>query len=182
MKQLIDWLMEAEQKELFEIVWALVLNLFFLALAALLLWPLGRAALAVGLAKGYVVFWLAVRATAGLLALLQHAFRVNLYDHSNAYVVSGIAVGGLMQAGWSAFAALAVRGFTAGAPVGPAVALYAVGALSCVAAYCVVSAFYRGHVYKLINIVIALLGFAVFAARPAAARAAFGWFFDFYLE
>ena len=180
MKQIIDWLMEDEQKDLFEIVWALTLNLLFLGLAALALWPLGRAALAVSLAKGYVVFWLTVRATNGALALLQHAFRVNLYDHSNAYVISGIAVGGLMQAGWSAFAALAVRGFTADAHLWAAVALYAVGALSCVAAYCVVSAFYQGHVYKFINIVLAVLGFAVFAAWPAAARAAYGWYFDFF--
>lgn len=180
MKQLIDWLMEDEQEYLLEIVFAAVVNLIFLALAALVLWPLGRAALALTLAKGYVVFWLAVRATAGLLAVLQRAFGVNLYDHSNAYVISGIVVGGLMQAGWSAFAALAVRGSAADASAWAALALYAAGALSCFAAFYVVSAFYRGHIYKFVNIALALLGFAVFGAWPAAARAAFGWVFDLY--
>ena len=182
MKQIIDWLMEDEQAYLFEIVLALTINLLFLALAALVLWPLGRAALALALAKGYVVFWLTVRLTAGLLALLQRAFRVNLYDHSDAYIISGLAVGGLMQAGWSAYAALAVRGFTADASAGAAVALYAVGTLSCLAAFYVVSAFYQGHIYKLTNIILALSGFALFAAWPAAARAAFGWYFNFFWE
>lgn len=180
MKQIIDWLMEDERKDLFEIVFAAAVNLIFLALAALALWPLGRAALALALAKGYVVFWLTVRATAGALFLLQRAFRVNLYDHSDAYVISGIAVGGLMQAGWSAFAALAVRGFAADASAGAAVALYAVGALSCLAALYPVGAYYQGHIYKLANLIIAPLTFALFAAWPSAARAAFGWYIDFF--
>ena len=180
MKQIIDWLMEDEQSYLFEIVFALAVNLIFLALAALVLWPLGRAALALALAKGYVVFWLTVRATAGVLGMLHRAFRVNLYDHSDAYIISGLAVGGLMQAGWSAFAALAVRGFTADASAGVAVALYAVGALSCLAALYPVGAFYQGHIYKFTNLIIAPLTFALFAAWPAAARAAFGWYFDFF--
>jgi hypothetical protein len=182
MKQIIDWLMEDEQKYLFEIVFAAVVNLIFLALAALLLWPLGRAALALALAKGYVIFWLTVRATAGALDMLQRAFRVNLYDHSDAYIISGLVFGGLMQAGWSAYAALAVQSFTADASAGAAVALYAVGALSCLAAFYVVSIFYQGGIYKLVNIVLAPVGFAVFAAWPAAARAAFGWYFNFFWE
>lgn len=180
MKQIIDWLMEDEQAYLLEIVVALAVNLLFLALAALLLWPLGRAALAVSLAKGYVIFWLTVRATAGALDALHRAFRVNLYDHSDAYIISGLAVGGLMQAGWSAFAALAVGSFTADASAWAAVALYAVGALSCLAAFFVVSVFYQGHIYKFINIVLGPLTFALFAAWPSAARAAFGWYFNFF--
>lgn len=182
MKQIIDWLMEDEQAYLLELVFALAVNLIFLALAALALWPLGRAALALTLAKGYVVFWLTVRATAGALAVLQRAFRVNLYDHPDAYVISGLVVGGLTQAGWSAYAALAARSFTAGASAWAAVALHAVGALSCLAAFYVVSAFYQGHVYKFVNVTLAALGFAVFAAWPAAARAAFGWYFNFFWE
>jgi hypothetical protein len=182
MKQIIDWLMEDEQKDLFEIVFGIVVNLLFVALAALALWPLGRARLALTLAKGYVVFWLTVRVAVGVLALFQRAFRVNLYDRSNAYIISGLAVGGLLQAGWSAFAALAVRGLTADASNWAAVALYAVGALSCLAAVYPVSAFFQGHIYRFTNFIIAPLGFAVFCAWPAAARAAYGWFFNFFWE
>lgn len=180
MKQIIDWLMEDEQKYLFEIVFGVVVNLLFLALAALVLWPLGRAALALTLAKGYVVFWLTVRVAVGALALAQRSFRVNLYDRSNAYIISNVIVSGLLQAGWSAFAALTVRGHTADASAWVAVALYAVAALSCVAALYPVGAFFQGHIYRFANFAVAPLTFTLFCAWPAAARAAFGWYFDFF--
>lgn len=180
MRQIIDWLMKDEQKDLFEIVFAAVVNLVFLALAALVLWQMGRFALAVSLAKGYVIFWLTVRVTVGVLALAQRRLRLNLYDHSDAYVISGLVAGGLMQAGWSAFAALAVRDFTAGASNAAAAVLYAVGLLSCLAALYPVGAYFQGHIYKFTNLLVAPLAFALFAAWPAAARAAFGWYFDFF--
>ena len=180
MKEIINWLMKDEQKDLFEIVLGVVIDVLFVALAALALWPLGHARLALTLAKGYVVFWLTVRATAGVLDMLQRAFRVNLYDHSDAYIISGLAVGGLMQAGWSAFAALAVRDLTADVSTWVAVALYATGALSCFAATYPVGAFFQGHIYRFSNLIIAPLSFALFAAWPVAARAAYGWYFDFF--
>ena len=180
MKQIIDRLMKEEQKDLFEIVFGVVVNLLFLALAALALWPLGRARLALTLAKGYVVFWLTVRVAVGVLAPVQRYFRVDLYERSNAYVISGLVVGGLLQAGWSAFAALTVRGLTADASDWTAVALCAVGALSCLAALYPVGAFFQGHIYRFTNFVVAPLTFAIFAAWPAAARAAFGWYFNFF--
>lgn len=180
MKQIIDWLMEEEQKDLFEVVFALVVNLLFLALAALALWALGRARLAVILAKGYVVFWLTVRATVGLLFLFHQRFRMNIYDRSGAYIISGLVVGGLTVAGWSAFAALTVRNSTADASTWAAVALYAIGALSCFAATYPVGAYYQGGIYRFANVLVAPLSFALFCAWPAAARAAYGWYFDFF--
>jgi len=180
MKQIIDWLMEEEQKYLFEIVFGIVINLLFLGLAALFLWPLGRAALALALAKGYVVFWLTARLAVGVLDYGQRAFRVNLYDHGDAFIISNLIVSGLLQTGWSAFAALSVQSFTAGASNWIAVALYAVGALSCVAALYPVGAFFQGHIYKFANLFVAPLTFALFCLWPAAARAAFGWYFDFF--
>jgi hypothetical protein len=156
--------------------------LFFLAFAALALWPLGRARLALNLAKGYVVFWLTVRTAVGVLHILQRYFRVNLYDRSDAYIISGIAVSGVLQAGWSAFAALSVRGFTADASNWIDAALYAVGALSCIAALYPVSAYFQGGIYRLINLGVSTLSFALFCAWPAAARAAYGWYFNFFWE
>ena len=180
MKQIIDWLMEDEQKYLFEIVFGIAVNLLFLALAALVLWPLGRARLALALAKGYVVFWLTVRVAVGILSLLHQKFRVNLYDRGNLFIISNLVVSGLLQAGWSAFAALTVRGHTADASAWAAVALYAVAALSCVAALYPVGAFFQGHIYRFANVVVAPLTFALFCAWPSVARAAFGWYFDFF--
>ena len=180
MKQIIDWLMQEEQKELYEIVFALVLNILFLALIALALWPLGRAALAFRLAKGYGVFWLVLDITAFVLLRFQRMFRVNLYDHSDAYIISGLVVSGLLQAGWSAFAALTLRGFVAGTPVWLVVLLYFVGVLSCYIAFVVVSSFYQGHIYKFVNLALALVSFIVFSVWPASGRVLYGWFFNLF--
>jgi hypothetical protein len=86
----------------------------------------------------------------------------------------------LLQAGWSAFAALTVRGFVAGAPAWLALILHLVGALSCLVAFFAVSSFYQGHIYKLISLPLALVGYVVFSAWTPGARALFGWFFDLF--
>jgi hypothetical protein len=161
MGEIVKWLMQDRQKDLFEILVALALNILFLALAALLLWPLDRLRLALDLAKGYGVLWMATGATAVLVHRVQSWFRVNLYDHPNAYVISNLAVSCVLQVGWSAFAALAVHGSVARVPVWVAVTLYAVGLLSCLIAYFAVSSVYQGTVYKMISLPVALAGFVV---------------------
>lgn len=158
------------QKELFEILVAGALNVVFLALIALPLWPLGRPSLAFRLAKGYAVLWGLTCAAALLGNRIQEFFRVNIYDRPNAYVISNLAVSCSLQAGWSAFAALCVRGFVPGAPVWAAAVLYLVGALSCLVAFFAVSSFYQGHVYKLVSLPLALICFIAFSAWPAGGR------------
>jgi len=61
MRQLNKWLMHDGQEELFEILFACALNLLFLALIVLLLWPLGRPLLAIRLAKAYGILWIHLR-------------------------------------------------------------------------------------------------------------------------
>lgn len=178
MGEFAKWLLHEDQKELFEYLYANALNIVFLALASLVLWPLGRASMALTLAKGYWVFWSIVILTAVLVALFQRAFRVDMYSHFDAYVISGLVSGGFMQAGWSAFAALTVHGFVPDAPAWVAAVLYAVGALSCFVAFAVVSAFYMGHIYRYVNLPLALVSFVVFSVWPAAGRWIYGWFFD----
>ena len=180
MGELAKWLMREEQKELFEFLFAAAQNLVFVALAALILWPLGDAALALRFAKGALVLWGALCATFIALAFVQRKLRVDLYSHPDAYVNSSAAVGAFIQAGWSAFAALAVRDFAAGAGAWPSALLYFVGLLSCYSAFNVVSAFYTGHVYKLINLTLAFVSYALFCVWPAAARALYGWFFRIF--
>jgi hypothetical protein len=177
MGQIIDWLVEDEQKELFDIVWAAVVTVVFLALAALVCWALGRWPLAVRLARAYAVLWCVMHLSAALLLRLQRTFRVNLHDHPDAYVISGLVVGGLLQAGWSAFAALAARDSAAGAGLWVAALLYFGGALSCYVAFGVVSSFYMGHIYKFVNLPLGQAAFVLFCLWPAAARFLFGWFF-----
>ena len=180
MGELAKWLMHEDQKELFGFLFAAVQHLVFIALAALVLWPLGDAALALRFAKGGLVLWVVLCVTFFALAFVQRKLRVDLYSHPDAYVNSSAAVGAFLQAGWSAFAALAVRDFATDAHLWPAVVLYFVGLLSCYVAFNVVSAFYTGHVYRLINISLAFLSFAVFCLWPAAARAVYGWFFRLF--
>ena len=177
MGEFAKWLMREEQKELFEFLFAAAQNLVFVVLAALALWPLGDAWLALRFAKGGVVLWVALFVTFVALAFIQRKLRLDLYSRTNAYVISAALVGALMQAGWSAFAALAVRDYASAASVWHAVALYLVGFLSCYVAFNVVSAFYTGHIYKFINLAVAAVSFIVFCSWPSSASAAFGWFF-----
>jgi hypothetical protein len=180
MGQFAKWLLHDDQRELFDYLYANVLNVVFLALAALLLWPLGRAALALRLAKGYWVFWGVLLLTAAALIQFRRVFRVDLETRYDGYVISALAVSGILQAGWSAFAALTVRDFAAAAPVWVAVLLYAVGVLSCWVACAAVSALYMGSLYRLVNLPLAAVSFALFGAWPAAGRALYGWFFDLF--
>src|SRR6185295_11137130 len=99
------WLLHDNQKELFDYFFAIVLNAVFLVLIALLLWPVGKATMALRFARGYWIFWTAVIATACVLALLQRIFRMNLDDNFDTYVITGLIFSGFVQVGWSAFAA-----------------------------------------------------------------------------
>jgi len=55
--------------------------------------------------------------TACVLALLQRIFRMNLYDHFDAHVITGLIFSGFVQIGWSAFAAPVIHEFAAGTPI-----------------------------------------------------------------
>lgn len=180
MREWERWLLHEDQKELFEFLLAAALSLLFGLLAALALWPVGDAALALRFAKGGVVLWVVLFVTFVALAFVQRKLNLDIYSRADAYVISAAAVGAFVQAGWSAFAALAVRDFASSAGAWHAALLYFAGLLSCCVAYGVVSAFYTGQIYKLVNISVALVGFAVFCVWPTGARAAYGWFFRIF--
>jgi hypothetical protein len=118
--------------------------------------------------------------TAMLVLVLQRLLRVDTDSPSDAYIISGLVVGGVIQAGWSAFAALAVRGSAAGTPLWLAALLYFVGLLSSWVAFNIVSAFYMGSIYRTTNLMLAPASYVLFCLWPAAGRALYGWFFDFY--
>lgn len=180
MGQFARWLLHENQKELFDYLFAIVLNAVFLLLIALLLWPMGKSTMALGLARGYWIFWTAVIATACVLALLQRVFRMNLYDHFDAYVITGLIFSGFVQVGWSAFAAPVIHTFVADAPIWMAIILYAVGIISCWIASVIVAAFYMGSIYRMVSLALAALSFIVFSVWPAAGGAIYGWFFDLF--
>jgi hypothetical protein len=180
MGQLARWLLHDDQKELFDYLFAIVLNAVFLLLIALLLWPLGRAGMAWRLTKAYWIFWTAVIVIASLVALAHRIFRMDLYSHANAYVITGLVTGGFLQVGWSAFVAPIIYDATAGAPVWLAIALYAAGVVSCWVAAVVVAAFYLGALYRVVNLALAIVSFVVFSVWPAAGGAIYGWFFELF--
>ncbi|HEY6230731.1 MAG TPA: hypothetical protein VIW64_05680 [Pyrinomonadaceae bacterium] len=156
--------MPDDQKPLFEILFASILNVIFLALIALLLWPLGKSTLALSLAKGYGVLWIVLYLTFLLLTRIHDLFRVNIYDRHRAFVFSNLVVSCALQVGWSAFAALAVHDFVSGSREWNLAVLYAVGLLSCLISFFVVSSFFQGHVYKLVSLPLATIGFVGFSA------------------
>lgn len=166
--------------EALDFVVVFVFNLLFIGLAALALWPLGMVPLAARLAKGYALLWAALSFSAVALGMILAILRVNLYDHPNAFVYTNIAASAPLLSCWTAFAALAVRGLAASASFGAAALLYVVGFLASFVAWKVVCAIYRGELYQVVNLPVALAGFVLFALWPAAAEALYGWFFDLF--
>ena len=129
------------------------------------------------LLKGFGLFWVVVFVVYAAAAWAQRRLRVDLYSHPDAFVVWNLLVGGVLMLGWTAFAALVTREAAAVAGAWLTGALYLLGLLSGVVACQVLGSFYSGHVYKFACLLVACAGFALFAAWPAAARAAFGWLF-----
>jgi len=77
MGQFSKWLLHEDQKELFDYLFAVVLNVSFLAITGLLLWPKGHAVLVWRFTKGYWVFYVVLFWTAILLLILQRRLRVD---------------------------------------------------------------------------------------------------------
>jgi hypothetical protein len=174
------WLLHEDQKEFFDYLFALILNLLFVGLALLLLWPFGHSYLVWRLAKGYWMFWTVLIATSGLMVLAQRIFRMDLYERFDAYVISGLVVSGFIQVGWSAWVVPVLQTSVAGTSVAAAMVLYGIGVLSCYVASVIVGVFYMGSLYRMVNSGLAILSFIVFSLWPRAGTAIYGWFFDLF--
>lgn len=172
---MIKWLIHDDQEELFNALVALVLNGVFLGVVALVTWPLDRLLLVSALARGYGALWVAVFALALLLTLFHRLLRMDLYHRYNGYVISTLVVSGLLQLGWTAFAALMAQSFSAGATGWQSIIFYLLGILSCWIAAQVIAASYSGTIYKLTNLALIPLGFLVFSLWPPARNLVLGW-------
>jgi hypothetical protein len=160
--------------------WTSVLNLAFLAFAAVLLLPIGRGMLVLRMLGAYWLLWAVLGVLTLAIAVIIRRFRVDTDVPSNAYLLSNAFAAAVVTACWAAFAALLVGGAAAGAPWWVAAILYFVGLLSSWIAFSVVSWAYPGSLFRSVNLPVALLGFVLFAAWPAAARFMFGWFFRLF--
>lgn len=170
-------LTDDEQKTFWECVAAGLGFLLFLVVAALALWPLGQLALGWRLVKGFPLFWLILALTTWVLGLAHRVLRVESDPPSNAYLLTNLGLSASLQAGWSAFAALAVTGALGSQASGWLLLLVAhgVGLFSSLVAAFVVGIFYQGTLYKMVNAPLALLAYLVFAVWPALGRALYGW-------
>jgi hypothetical protein len=170
-------MLDRASAEAWQVIAAVALCLFLPAVAALALWPAGRAGVGFTMLKAFGLFWVVVFVVYALAAWAQRRLRVDLYSHADAFVGSNLLVGGVLMLGWTAFAALLTRAAAAGAGAWVLGLLHLFGLLSGVVACQVLGSFYSGQVYKLACLLVAVAGYALFAAWPAAARAAFGWMF-----
>ena len=169
-----------DRREATEGLITLGLNMLFLALTALLFWPLDKAALALLWAKGYAVYWLAVGMSVLLLSLLERLFRVDIDTHYKVYVGLNLVVSAVLVVGWSAFGALAVGRAATGSTVWLAGVLYLVGGLASYVAFIVEMAFYKGGLYKVVTLPLALVSYLLFAVWPTVGWTLYGWFFEFF--
>lgn len=152
-----------QRETLVDFLIALALNLIFLIVSALVLWPWGRAMLAFRLTKGFAIFWVISLITAVALSRIQRFLRVDADRHIDAYVISNLMHGVLLLTGWSAFAALSVAGLRGGTGIWADAIVWGVGLVSSLVAVVVVTFFHRGSVYRIINVAVALLSFLAFA-------------------
>lgn len=177
MWSILKHLLDRATAEMWQVIVAVVLCLLLPGLAALALWPAGMAGVGLRLLKGFVVLWFIVFVVYVLAAWIQRRLRVDLYSHPDAFVVSNLLVSGILMVGWTAFAAVVTRDAAAVAGLWLACVLYLFGLLSGVVACQVLGSFYSGQVYKFACLLVACVGFILFAVWPAAGRAAFGWLF-----
>jgi hypothetical protein len=173
-------LTEEVREELLNIAIIFGINLIFVGLITLALWPLGHLALAGSLANGYLVLWLALLISMPVVFTIERLLRIDSYRNFNAYVSLILGASGLLVGGWSAFAAVTITNLPAGDPVWLSAILYGVGFLSSYIAYSVITAIYHGTIYKLVNLPLALITYLVFAFWPVAGWAIYGWFFAFF--
>lgn len=173
MRDLLDWLLDDRQEKLYEFLVALAVNLVFLVVSAFVLWPLGKAGLAIELARGFAVLWLALEAIHLLAALAVAVFRIQTDNPGLGYVLCGVIASGFLQMGWAAFAASRLPLFVAGASWWQVGMAYAIGAVSCYVAAVVIGLVYTGSLYRLTGLAIAALSFIVFVAFPRLAQAIF---------
>lgn len=156
------------------------LNVIFIVIVALLLWPMGKLAVAVRLMKAYVIFWGITVFSVVVLYQVQRMLRVSAERNFAAFLISNLLLGLTLLAGWSAFSSGVVNEAVADAGVGVTIVLWVVGLVSGIAAHVVVTTFHNGTIYTLSNLIVVVVGFVVFGVWPAVARVTYGRFFNLF--
>lgn len=166
---------ELTREDAENIRWDVIWIVGVLVVCAALLLPLGRWMLLLRITRSLGVLWGAVLLSSLALHRLLRALKVEDDPPTDPYLLSNAALGVVLLAAWAGHAALLVRGATEGAPVWVMGLVYAAGFLASHAAFTTVSILYRGSFFRMANAPVALGGYLLFSAWPAAARALFGW-------
>lgn len=158
----------------------IVMNVAFITIAALVLWPMGKTSSAFQLAKGFVVFWVVTLVTVVAVAVVQRMLRISADNHEVAFIGSNVIHGMFLVTGWAAFASLVVHAATQNTTSVATIVIWIVGVLSCLMAYTILTTFHPGTIYTLFNSVTTILSFAIFGIWPGLAQKTYGWFFDLF--
>lgn len=172
MNTLLAWLLHDDQTRLYEVLVAVLLAALLFALTALLLWPLQQLALVGVLLKGYALFWGVIGLATLAGAVVLHLAHVDAHTHGTAYVMLGLLFSGALTLGWTAWTAQAVQPFLA-ASAWVRGAVYGAGLLASVAAFYALSTQYHGTIYRLVNLPLMLLSYAMWCVWPALAAGVF---------
>lgn len=154
------------------------INLLFLGLIALALWPLGWLALVGQLAWGFLGLWILLFLSATLLGWVERWLRINMYDRYNLYFLLNLLTSLWLILGWSSIAAQLVSHAAATESGWRVAILMGVGLLSSYVGSLVVTLIFRGTLYQLASMPAALLGYILFSLWPASGQFMYGWFFD----
>lgn len=161
-----------------ELLIAAAMNGVFLGLILLLLLPLGKVMFALQLAKGYAFFWMITIIVIVIFGAIQIWLRLSIYNRYRAFLFSNFLPSTYLVMGWSAFAAFTVQSFAATTSRWIIAILYLVGFLSSYFAFNVIAPFFTGELYRIVNGILALISFVVFAIWPQGGRFLYGWFFN----
>ena len=109
------WLLQEDQKHVFDLLFASVVNLLFLGVASCILWAAGKLSYATDMGRAFCLLWGITLLAHFFLVRIQEFFKVNIYDHGNAFLISNLFVSCALQVGWAVFAALSLQRFTSDA-------------------------------------------------------------------
>lgn len=167
-------------EELLDFSIILGINLLFLGLITLLLWPLGWLALVGQLTWGFLGLWILLFVFSALLGWVERWLRIDMYNRYNLYLLINVLVTLWFVLGWSTYAAQLTSHYSASEAGWRVVALAGIGLLSSYVGSLVVTLIFRGTIYHLISLPAVLLGYPLFVLWPASGQFVYGWLFDLF--
>lgn len=150
---------------------------------------MGKAMFAFELAKGFGVFWVVIMISIVLMLLIERTLKISPDTHFNAYVFSNLVFSIFIMMGWAAFVGVTLSNIEGlsfwritffdveSLSFWIRMSLYIIGFLSCYIAFAVLTSFYSGNIFKVVNLPLALVSYLIFAIWPVAGRMLYGWFF-----